>query len=605
MLSADTILQNRYQVIRPIGEGGMGAVYLATDRRLGNTVALKQTLFDDNMRRRAFEREARLLASLRHPALPRVSDHFIDENGQFLVMEYIAGEDLGEMRANQEGGFFPVPVVLEWADQLLDALDYLHTQEPTVIHRDIKPQNLKLTPRGQIILLDFGLAKGAIGQNVSNVNTAHSTTSIFGYTPNFAPLEQIQGVGTDPRSDLYALAATLYYLLTGTRPPDALTRATAVLNNQPDPLLPANEVTRLVPPDVASVLSQAMSQNREQRPMSAAAMRQMLRATHTANSTAGTQQNAMFIPSSSTEPTLTSPIDNARTVQIANLSSNANIASDDAAIEAPTVAHTQNVVSPDAAIQSYTSHAGNTSVGSNSASDEPSVVTKVHRDVRTSETAPLAAYAPISSSSQTSPHRSRRAWALGGVAAILIVGVSFAALNAKRFIGASESETPAAIQSPQPKPNPTQGATKGNETAREKVKASETPKTEAVSSNKATPTKARKGDDNANERTKNENEDATDEQKEAESSTSRSRSMPHAPIPTPTPTPQRPVPLDPGAFNAEGSNEVQKPPQRDQQRGQEQNQDVPLWRRRMNRREQRQERKRERKENNREAPPNQ
>src|SRR3989440_12290845 len=160
MLASGTVLQNRYVVERQIGEGGMGAVYVATDRRFGSTVALKETFFDDPNLRKAFEREARLLNHLRHTALPRVSDHFTEGEGQFLVMEYIPGEDLSDM-LKQRGGPFPPPQVLAWAHQLLHAPDYLHTQEPAVIHRAIKPQNLKLTARDQNVLLDFGLATRA------------------------------------------------------------------------------------------------------------------------------------------------------------------------------------------------------------------------------------------------------------------------------------------------------------------------------------------------------------------------------------------------------------------------------------------------------------
>lgn len=272
MIAPQTLLQNRYLVISQIGQGGMGAVYVATDQRFGSTVALKETFFTDPALRRAFEREARLLNRLRHPALPRVSDHFMEDEGQFLVMEFITGEDLWEMLKAQ-GGAFPLKEVLDWADQLLDALDYLHTQEPAVVHRDIKPQNLKLTPRGQIILLDFGLAKG----NPLQVSQVTATGSVFGYSRNYAPIEQIQGTGTDPRSDLYSLAATLYHLMTGATPPDALTRAAAVLNGQPDPLQPANEVHAQVTPAVAQVLMRAMSQNAGHRPQTAAAMRDALR----------------------------------------------------------------------------------------------------------------------------------------------------------------------------------------------------------------------------------------------------------------------------------------------------------------------------------------
>src|SRR3989440_11197179 len=159
MLAPETLLQSRYRIVRQLGEGGMGAVYEAIDERLDATGALKETFFADERLRKQFEREARLLARMHHPALPRVSDHFGEGEGQFLVMQFITGADLARMLAVKQDPF-PPDQVLIWADQLLDALDYLHTQDPQIIHRDIKPQNLKLTSRGQMILLDFGLAKG-------------------------------------------------------------------------------------------------------------------------------------------------------------------------------------------------------------------------------------------------------------------------------------------------------------------------------------------------------------------------------------------------------------------------------------------------------------
>ncbi|HUQ32108.1 MAG TPA: protein kinase [Pyrinomonadaceae bacterium] len=272
MLAPNALLQNRYQIIRSIGHGGMGAVYLARDQRLGHTVALKETFFTEERMRRAFEREARLLAHLRHPALPKVTDHFDEDGGQFIVMEFISGEDL-EILLAERGEPFAVEQVLMWADELLKALAYLHSQDPPILHRDIKPANLKLTPQGEIILLDFGLAKGTAGQT-SSVMTSRS---VFGFTPNFAPLEQIQGTGTGPRSDLYALAATLYYLMTGAIPPDALTRITEVANGQTDPLHAADEVNAQVPRAVAELLMKTMAHNRDHRPESAAEMRRLLR----------------------------------------------------------------------------------------------------------------------------------------------------------------------------------------------------------------------------------------------------------------------------------------------------------------------------------------
>lgn len=271
MLTAGEILQNRYEIVEPIGKGGMGAVYLTKDTRLGSMVALKETLFQDEALRRAFEREARLLAGLSHPALPRVMDHFTENDGQFLVMEYIAGDDL-EALFRAQNGPFAVAEILGWADQLLDALEYLHAQQPPVVHRDIKPQNLKLAARNRIVLLDFGLAKGQAADM-----TQTSGKSIFGYTAAYAPLEQIRGSGTDPRSDIYSLGATLYHLLTRHAPADAVTRANSVVGAQPDPLTPAHELNPNIPLALAQILQKATALHADQRAQSAAELRKLLK----------------------------------------------------------------------------------------------------------------------------------------------------------------------------------------------------------------------------------------------------------------------------------------------------------------------------------------
>jgi serine/threonine protein kinase len=271
MIQPGTVLQNRYRVVQQVGKGGMGEVYLAMDERFQSRVAIKRTFFDDPEMSKAFRREARLLNHLRHAALPKVSDHFSEGDGQFLVMEFIEGFDFAELLTQRKVPF-PLTDVLRWADELLDALDYLHTHEPPVVHRDIKPPNIKLTPRGKIVLLDFGLAKGAPAQTASG-----TASSVIGYSLNFAPLEQMQGSGTDPRSDLYSLAATLYSFLTGVRPSDAVTRAAAVIKEQPDPLCPAHIKQAQVPAAVSHVLQRAMSLNPAFRYSSAAEMRAALR----------------------------------------------------------------------------------------------------------------------------------------------------------------------------------------------------------------------------------------------------------------------------------------------------------------------------------------
>src|SRR3982750_4127042 len=229
-LAQNTLIQNRYLVVHLIGKGGMGEVYLAVDQRLGSAVALKRTFFaGDEMLGTAFEREARILARMRHPALPKVSDHFTENQEQYLVMEHISGDDLAK-RLEIAQKPFPVSWVMFWADQLLDALSYLHSHEPPIIHRDIKPQNLKLTDENHVILLDFGLSKNSTAQTrTDDSGSTGSTGSVVGYTPHYAPMEQIRGIGTSPKSDIYSLSATLYQLMTNSVPADALSRADSLL----------------------------------------------------------------------------------------------------------------------------------------------------------------------------------------------------------------------------------------------------------------------------------------------------------------------------------------------------------------------------------------
>lgn len=292
MLAPNTTLQGRYRVVRQLGRGGMGTVYEAKALRLNTTVALKETHFTEERLRKQFEREAQLLANLRHPALPRVIDHFDESDGLYLVMDFVEGDDLWEM-LKKRGEPFPVSDVTAWAGQLLDALQYLHTQSPPVIHRDIKPQNLKLTEDGRVILLDFGLAKGMSDAAASQM----ASRTVMGFSLPYAPLEQILQIdenareqlavlnpseverirrtGTGQRSDLYSVGATLLHLLTAKVPVTSPTRATSIWSNQPDPLV--NTLAQGVPANLRTFLASSMALDPEQRFASAAEMREALR----------------------------------------------------------------------------------------------------------------------------------------------------------------------------------------------------------------------------------------------------------------------------------------------------------------------------------------
>ena len=265
MLETGSVLKDRYLIEKHLGKGGMGSVYLGIDQTFGSKVAIKETIVHGGGLEEAFEREARVLNRLRHGAIPVVMDYFIEGEGRFLVMQYIPGDDLSTLMERSKKPF-QLEKVLEWADILCDALTYLHTQDPPIIHRDIKPQNLKLTDRQEIVLLDFGLSKAAVG-------SGEKSQSIFGYTPNYAPLEQVQGEGTDARADIYSLAATLYRFLTGVKPLDAVSRAT----RQPDPLAPIHQIVPSISRQVSDVIMSALAIRPENRPATAADFRAALR----------------------------------------------------------------------------------------------------------------------------------------------------------------------------------------------------------------------------------------------------------------------------------------------------------------------------------------
>jgi serine/threonine protein kinase len=212
-LAPGTVLQGRYAIDRLVGGGGMGMVYLARDQRLANRpCAIKEMVdhFIDQAQRieanEYFAREADTLAQLKHQAIPAITDRFDDQNRHYLVMEYVEGRNLEEEMAAR-GGPLPEGLIIDVARQLCDVLAYLHGHEPPVIYRDMKPSNVMLTPKGRVVLIDFGIARLFKG--------ARKGTMIG--TLGFAPPEQYQG-NVDPRSDIYSLGATLHFALTGRDP---------------------------------------------------------------------------------------------------------------------------------------------------------------------------------------------------------------------------------------------------------------------------------------------------------------------------------------------------------------------------------------------------
>ena len=227
-----TLLNRRYQIDKLLAQGGFGTVYRAVDQSLQVVCAVKENLDLSDAGRHQFEREAVILAGLHHPNLPRVTDHFyLSDQGQYLVMDYVDGEDL-QTRLDRLQKPLPEPEALNWIGQVCDALTYLHSQSSPIIHRDIKPANIKITPQGRAMLVDFGIAK---------VYDPHLKTTLGarGVTPGYSPLEQYGQGTTDARSDQYALAATLYTLLTWQEPPESIARVTGTALAAPRTINPA------------------------------------------------------------------------------------------------------------------------------------------------------------------------------------------------------------------------------------------------------------------------------------------------------------------------------------------------------------------------------
>ncbi len=256
-LGQGSLLNNRYRIVETLGRGGMGAVYRAVDESLGVDVAVKENLFTTDDYARQFHREAIIMANMRHPNLPRVTDHFVlEEQGQYLVMDYIEGDDLRQHIEKQ--GTLNESEAIRIGAAVCDALTYLHTRKPPTLHRDIKLGNIKLAPDGNVLLVDFGLAKQAWEHE-------ETMTGARAMTPGYSPPEQYGSARTDARSDVYSLGATLYAAITGVVPEDSLMRAVDGVT-----LTPVRKHKPSISPRLAGVIEKAMETGTANRYQSAA-----------------------------------------------------------------------------------------------------------------------------------------------------------------------------------------------------------------------------------------------------------------------------------------------------------------------------------------------
>lgn len=301
------VLHGRYQVREGIGQGGMGSIYLAEDLRLsGRLCALKEVLYDLNLpakvlkqAREQFFREATVLARLDHPNLPKVSDFFSSGQRDYLVMDYIPGEDLRTLMldARRQKNFLPEKNVLNWANQLADALSFMHTQDPAIVHRDIKPSNLKITPNGLLKLVDFGLVKIMVPDEITITIIQGKGTALY------TPLEQYGGddIHTDVRADVYAFGATLYHLMTNEAPADAHKRFL-----EPDSLPPIRQINPAVKSRTERAVLWAMSLHPDERPDSIEIFRQALQGSHEPPSlptaVSGSQMEASILDTFTSRP---------------------------------------------------------------------------------------------------------------------------------------------------------------------------------------------------------------------------------------------------------------------------------------------------------------
>lgn len=255
-LPEQTLLAGRYQLLSRIGQGGMGAVYKAADTRFNNRpVAIKEMssvgLPPGRLQEAeaAFEHEAHLLADLLHPNLPRIYEHFAENDRSYLVMDFIEGQTVEEYLEHIGGGPLPVDQVIKWAEQLSDVLNYLHTHQPPIVFRDLKPANVMISESGHIFLIDFGIAR------IFKPGKQHDTVALG--SPGYAAPEQYGKAQSTPRSDIYSFGALLHHLLTGRDP-----------SEQPFFFQSASQLNPAVDPTLEALLRRMLEMDVEKRPAS-------------------------------------------------------------------------------------------------------------------------------------------------------------------------------------------------------------------------------------------------------------------------------------------------------------------------------------------------
>src|SRR3989440_4850906 len=265
-LPEQTLLKGRYQLENRIGQGGMGAVYKAIDTSFNNRpVAIKEMsrtgLTPSRLQdaEEAFQREANLLSGLLHRNLPRIYEHFTEDERSYLVMDFIKGQTLEDYLEQQGGGPLPLEQVLEWGKELCDVLSYLHKQQPPIIFRDLKPSNVMIDESGHIFLIDFGIAR------LFKPGQSHDTVALG--SPGYAAPEQYGKAQSTPRSDLYSLGALIHCLLTGDDP-----------SERPFFFRPASQANPAVPHALEALLQRMLEMDAERRPASAQEVLQALRA---------------------------------------------------------------------------------------------------------------------------------------------------------------------------------------------------------------------------------------------------------------------------------------------------------------------------------------